>query len=88
MNIDGGVQFNSDKLGLKIILTTHFERAYSHRYRYLSRQELVLDSGNNNLIPCPTPFTHDWRPGDRIVSIAVRESVADTGLRHNSASSA
>jgi len=27
-----------------------------------------------------TPFTHDWRPGDRIVSIAVRESVADTGL--------
>ena len=28
----------------------------------------------------PDPFTHDWRPGDRIVSIAVRESVADTGL--------
>ncbi len=27
-----------------------------------------------------TPFTHDWRPGDRVVSIAVRESVADTGL--------
>jgi hypothetical protein len=27
-----------------------------------------------------TPFTHDWRPGDRIASIAVRESVADTGL--------
>ncbi len=26
------------------------------------------------------PFTHDWRPGDRVVSIAVRESVADTGL--------
>ncbi len=26
------------------------------------------------------PFTHDWRPGDRIVSIAARESVADTGL--------
>jgi len=25
-------------------------------------------------------FTHDWRPGDRVVSIAVRESVADTGL--------
>ena len=27
-----------------------------------------------------TPFTHDWRPGDRIASIAVRESVAETGL--------
>ena len=27
-----------------------------------------------------TPFTHDWRPGDRVVSIAARESVADTGL--------
>ena len=27
-----------------------------------------------------TPFTHDWRPGDRVVSIAVRESVAGTGL--------
>ena len=27
-----------------------------------------------------TPFTHDWRPGDRVVSIAVRESVAETGL--------
>ena len=27
-----------------------------------------------------SPFTHDWRPGDRVVSIAVRESVADTGL--------
>ena len=27
-----------------------------------------------------TPFTHDWRPGDRVVSIAVRQSVADTGL--------
>ena len=26
------------------------------------------------------PFTHDWRPGDRVVSIAVRESVAETGL--------
>ena len=27
-----------------------------------------------------TPFTHDWRPGDRIASIAVRQSVAETGL--------
>ena len=27
-----------------------------------------------------TPFTHDWRPGDRIASIAVRESFAETGL--------
>lgn len=27
-----------------------------------------------------TPFTHDWRPGDRVASIAVREAVADTGL--------
>ena len=27
-----------------------------------------------------TPFTHDWRRGDRIASIAVRESVAETGL--------
>ena len=27
-----------------------------------------------------TPFTHDWRPVDRIASIAVRESVAETGL--------
>ena len=27
-----------------------------------------------------TPFTHDWRPGDRIASIAVRESLAETGL--------
>jgi len=26
------------------------------------------------------PFTHDWRPGDRVVSIAVRQSVAETGL--------
>jgi hypothetical protein len=25
-------------------------------------------------------FTHDWRPGDRIASIAVRQSVAETGL--------
>ena len=27
-----------------------------------------------------SPFTYDWRPGDRIASIAVRESVAETGL--------
>ena len=27
-----------------------------------------------------TPFTHDWRPGDRVASIAGREAVADTGL--------
>jgi hypothetical protein len=26
------------------------------------------------------PFTHDWRPGDRVASIAVRQSVAETGL--------
>jgi|TARA_R110001606_G_scaffold389857_1_gene556323 hypothetical protein len=26
------------------------------------------------------PFTHDWRPGDRVASIAVRQSVAQTGL--------
>lgn len=25
-------------------------------------------------------FTHDWRPGDRVVSIAVSQSVAETGL--------
>jgi hypothetical protein len=25
-------------------------------------------------------FTHDWRPGDRVASIAVRQSVAETGL--------
>tara|TARA_B100000902_G_scaffold398534_1_gene465661 strand:- start:434 stop:790 length:357 start_codon:yes stop_codon:yes gene_type:complete len=26
------------------------------------------------------PFTHDWRPGDRVASIAARESIAETGL--------
>jgi hypothetical protein len=28
----------------------------------------------------PMPVIHDWRPGDRVASIAVREPLAETGL--------
>ena len=28
----------------------------------------------------PMPVIHDWRPGDRVASIAVREPLAQTGL--------